>query len=94
MSRLRRLVLSDFFFFLSCRVVPTRRKLSDFEFATLARVRLERCKQHVFLLTAWVFLPDRWHAIIYTGTVHVPTETGSPIPPDRIILPADPRTKI
>ena len=65
MSRLRRLVLSDRFFFLSCRVLPTRPELSECEFATLARVMLERRKQHGFLLTAWVFLPDHWHAIVY-----------------------------
>jgi putative transposase len=65
MSRLRRLVLSDRFFFLSCRVLPTRRNLSEPEFATLAQVMSERRKQHGFLLTAWVSLPDHWHAIVY-----------------------------
>jgi REP element-mobilizing transposase RayT len=65
MSRLRRLVLSDRFFFLSCRVLPTRRNLSEPEFATLAQVMSERRKQPGFLLTAWVFLPDHWHAIVF-----------------------------
>ena len=65
MSRLRRLVLSDRYFFLSCRVLPTRRNLSESEFAVLAQVILELRKQHGFLLTAWVFLPDHWHAIVY-----------------------------
>ena len=65
MSRLRRLVLSDRFFFLSCRVLPTRRPLSEDGFAILARVIRERRQQHGFLLTAWVFLPDHWHALIY-----------------------------
>lgn len=65
MSRLRRLVLSDRFFFLSCRVLPTRRTLSESEFALLAQVMRERREQHGFLLTAWVFLLDHWHAIIY-----------------------------
>jgi putative transposase len=134
---------------------------------------LERRKQHGFLLTAWVFLPDHWHAIVYpsfpltlsrvleavkvgatlrinrrrgqrgvlrqgrffdralrtvreyhekvedihlnpvraglvqrpddwkwssghdyTGTVRAPAGAGSPIPVDRISLPADPRTRI
>ena len=173
MSRLRRLVLSDRFFFLSCRVLPTRQKLTEHEFAILARVMGERRKEHGFLLTAWVFLPDHWHAIIYTrfpltisrvlesikvgatlrinrgrgergvllqgrffdralrtvreyhekveyihfnpvkaglvgrpedwkwssvhddtGTVQAPAGAGSPIPVDRINLPADPRTRI
>lgn len=65
MSRLRRLVLPDRFFFLSCRVLPTRQKLTEHEFAVLARVLRERRKEHGFLLTAWVFLLDHWHAIIY-----------------------------
>src|SRR5271157_2221005 len=65
MSRLRRLVLSDRYFFLSCRVLPTRGTLTESEFATLAQVIRERRKQHGFLLTAWVFLPDHWHAIVY-----------------------------
>ena len=35
------------------------------EFECLARVIRERRKKHGFLLTAWVFLPDHWHAILY-----------------------------
>jgi hypothetical protein len=42
MSRLRRLVLSDHWFFITCRVLPRRRHLSDSEFATLAQVIAER----------------------------------------------------
>jgi hypothetical protein len=38
MSGLRRLVLSDRFFFLSCRVLPTRQNLSESEFTLLAQV--------------------------------------------------------
>ena len=173
MSRLRRLVLSDRYFFLSCRVLPTRGSLTESEFAILAQVIRERRKQHGFLLTAWVFLPDHWHAIVYpsfpltisrvleaikvgttlrinrrrgergvllqgrffdralhtvreyhekveyihlnpvkaglvlrpndwkwssvhdyTGSVRAPGGAGSPIPVDRISLPADPRTRI
>ena len=173
MSRLRRLVLSDRFFFLSCRVLPDRAHLSEQEFGILARVIRERREEHGFLLTAWVFLPDHWHAIIYppfpltisrvlesikvgatlrinrwrgergmllqgrffdralrtvreyhekveyihlnpvkagfvqrpddwkwssvhdyTGTLRAPAGAGSPIPVDRITLPADPRTRI
>jgi REP element-mobilizing transposase RayT len=65
MSRLRRLVLSDRWFFITCRVLPRRRHLSHSEFATLAQVIAERRAEHRFLLTAWVFLPDHWHAIFY-----------------------------
>jgi REP element-mobilizing transposase RayT len=65
MSRLRRLVLSDRWFFISCRVLPHRRVLSASEFADLARVIHERRSKHGFLFTARASLPDHWHAIIY-----------------------------
>jgi putative transposase len=64
MSRLRRLVLSDRFFFVSCRLGRGCEPLGEPEFEQLARVVRERREKHEFLLTAWVFLPDHWHAII------------------------------
>ena len=64
MSRLRRLVLSDRFFFLTVKLLPKRRPLDESQFALLARclsvVRLRR----QFQLTAWVLLPDHWHVIL------------------------------
>ena len=63
MSRLRRLVLSDRWFFITCRVLPPGSVLSASEFGLLARGIAERRAEHRFLLTAWVFLPDHWHAI-------------------------------
>jgi putative transposase len=65
MSRLRRLVLSDRFSFITCRVLRRRKTLGEAEFEPLARVVRERREQHGFLLTAWVFLPDHWHAIFF-----------------------------
>ena len=65
MSRLRRLVVSDRWFFVTCRVLPGRGNLSPSEFACLAQVIRERREEHGFLLTAWVLLPDHWHAIFY-----------------------------
>jgi putative transposase len=65
MSRLRRLVVSDRFFFVTCRLLPRRGKLQGSEFERLARVLRERREEYHFLLTAWVFLPDHWHAIIF-----------------------------
>ena len=65
MSRLRRLVFSDRFFFITCRLQPGRRKLWDSAFACPPRVIGERRRKHGFLLTAWVFLPDHWHAILF-----------------------------
>ena len=65
MSRLRRLVVSDRWFFITCRLLPKRRILSDSEFDTWAEVIDGRRAEHGFVLTAWVFLPDHWHAIFY-----------------------------
>ncbi|HEV2379951.1 MAG TPA: transposase [Terriglobia bacterium] len=65
MSRLRRLVLSDRYFFVTCNLLRGRLFLSENEFSLLARVISWRRKVHGFLLTAWVLLPDHWHAIIY-----------------------------
>ncbi len=39
--------------------------LSESEFDCLAQVIEARRKRHRLLLTAWVFLPDHWHAIFY-----------------------------
>ncbi len=52
MSRLRRLVLPDRYFFVTCRVLPRRRALGDAEFTSLARVIAQRRRKHAFLLTA------------------------------------------
>jgi len=72
MSRLRRLVLSDRYFFVTCRVLPERERLSEAEFALLAGSIQSRCTLHHFLLTAWVFLPHHWHAVVmppYPSTI-------------------------
>lgn len=42
MSRLRRLALSDKFFFISCRIHRLRRNLNETEFSILAEVIRER----------------------------------------------------
>lgn len=65
MSRLRRPFLADRFFFVTVRLLPHRPTLNEADFARLARsLRRSRAK-HGFLLTAWVFLPDHWHAIVF-----------------------------
>ena len=72
MSRLRRLALCDRYFFVTCKVLPEREGLSEADFALLAGSIQSRRTQHRFLLTAWVFLPDHWHAIVmppYPSTI-------------------------
>jgi len=64
MSRLRRLVLADRYFFVTCNLLRTRAVLNEDDFEILARVMQARREEHGFLLTAWVFLPDHWHAIL------------------------------
>jgi len=65
MSRLRRLVVSYRWFLITCRVLPWRGILTASEFACWGGVIHERRKKHGFLLSAWVFLPNHWHAIFY-----------------------------
>jgi len=75
---LRRLVLSGCYFFVTCKVSPERERLSEAEFALLAGSIQSRRTQHHFLLTAWVFLPDHWHAIImppYPSTISAVMES-------------------
>ncbi|HTG58536.1 MAG TPA: transposase [Terriglobia bacterium] len=65
MSRLRRPFLSERFFFLTVKLLPSCKNLADGDFACLARcLDAVRCRQR-FLVTAWVFLPDHWHAILF-----------------------------
>jgi putative transposase len=64
MSRLRRPFLTERFFFLTVKLLPKLRHLSERDFAVLARsLDTVRSRQR-FVLTTWVFLPDHWHAIL------------------------------
>jgi len=65
MSRLRRLYLSDRYFFITCCLAKTHPWLGNPEFQLLANSIYQARKNHHFLLNAWVFLPDHWHAIIF-----------------------------
>ena len=65
MSRLRRLVLSGRFFFVTCRLLHGHRLLGEPEFGLLAEPVRSRREAHGVLVMAWVFLPDHWHAILF-----------------------------
>jgi REP-associated tyrosine transposase len=68
MSRLRRLVVSDRYFFVTCnlhRDAQGTNRMSEEDFADLAAVITSTRESLKFLLTAWVFLPDHWHAVIF-----------------------------
>ena len=72
MSKLRRPFLSDRYFFITVRLLTRRAKLTDPDFALLARAFNRARALHSFYLTAWVFLPDHWHAIcepVYPVTI-------------------------
>jgi putative transposase len=62
-SKLRRPFLSDRYFFVTARLLERRAKLSETDFTLLARAFNRARALHDFYLTAWVFLPDHWHAI-------------------------------
>ena len=63
-SRLRRPFLSDRFFFITVRLLERRRKFGDADFEHLALAIRRARVEHPYLLTAWVFLPSHWHAIL------------------------------
>jgi REP element-mobilizing transposase RayT len=65
MSRLRRPFFSDRFFFVTVKLLPALQNLKEADFARLARSLHSSRAKRGFLLTAWVFLPDHWHAIIF-----------------------------
>ena len=63
-SRLRRPFLSDRLFFITVRLLERRRKFGDVDFERLALAIRRARVEHPFFLTAWVFLPSHWHAIL------------------------------
>jgi len=65
MSRLRRPFLYDRYFFVIVKFLASRHRLEERDYLRLA-IALARMRQKLrFALTAWFFLPDHWHAIIY-----------------------------
>jgi putative transposase len=62
-SRLRRPFLSDRYFFVTVRLLENRARLIDADFQLLALAINRARVAHPFFLTAWVFLPNHWHAI-------------------------------
>jgi len=62
-SCLGRPFLSDRYFFITVRLLRRRAKLTEPDFTLLARAFNRARALHPFHLTAWVFLPDHWHAI-------------------------------
>lgn len=65
MSRLRRPFLYERFLFVTVKLLSQRTRLDEEDFACLASSLARMRQKHGFLPTAWVFLPDHWHAIIY-----------------------------
>ena|SRR2546426_10824002 len=65
MSRLRRPFLHDHYIFATVDLLRSRGKLGERDYARLAIAMTPMRQKQRFLLTAWVFLPDHWHAIIY-----------------------------
>jgi len=62
-SKLRRPFLSNRYFFITVRLLKRRAKLTETDLTLLARAFNRARALHDFSLTAWVFLPDHWHAI-------------------------------
>ena len=65
MSRLRRPFLYDRYIFVTVHLLKLRTRLQEHDYQSLAQSLAKMREKHGFVLTAWVFLPDHWHAIIY-----------------------------
>ncbi|MGO8786552.1 MAG: REP-associated tyrosine transposase [Terriglobia bacterium] len=64
MSRLRRLLISEKIFFITCNVLPTRLPFVDADFVCLAdAIRGVRTRRK-FLFTGYVFMADHWHCLV------------------------------
>jgi REP element-mobilizing transposase RayT len=62
-SRLRRPFLSNRYAFITVRLLKRRNELGEADFRCLALACRRARVLHPFFLTAWVYLPDHWHAI-------------------------------
>ncbi len=62
---MRRPFLYDRYIFVTVDLLKSRVKLQEGDYERLALSLVGMRQKHGFLLTAWVFLPDHWHAIIY-----------------------------
>ena len=65
MSRLRRIAVSDRYFFVTSNLDRSRPFLTDPDVEDLAGAVPKARKAQGFWIIAWVFLPDHWHAVIY-----------------------------
>jgi REP element-mobilizing transposase RayT len=62
---LRRPFLYDRYICVTVKLLPSRGKLEERDYARLVIALVRMRQKRRFALTAWVFLPDHWHAIIY-----------------------------
>ena len=64
MSRLRRIAVSDRYFFITSNLAQKKTFLCEPDFRILCSAIADARKEQGFWVTAWVFLPDHWHAIV------------------------------
>jgi putative transposase len=64
MSRLRRLLVSDRVFFITCNLHRARLLFTEPDFVCLAEAFQGVRKRRGLLLTGYVFMPDHWHALL------------------------------
>ncbi len=75
MSRLRRPFLYDRYIFVTVDLLRWRAKLQEEDYGRLAPSLGRMRQKQGSLLTAWVFLPNHWHATIYPP--YPPFEPGA-----------------
>ena len=65
MSPLRRPFLYDRHIFVTVKLLPCRARPETQDYERLATSLARMRRKHGSVITAWVFLPDHWHAIVY-----------------------------
>jgi REP element-mobilizing transposase RayT len=75
-SRLRRLFLSDHYFFLTVDLLRSKSRLEESDFQLLASSIVRVRAKYGFALTAWVFLSDHRHAIVFWHFVFMVRKSG------------------
>jgi REP element-mobilizing transposase RayT len=65
MSRLRRPFLYEHYIFVTVDLLKLRTRLKEPDYERVAQSVKRMRERHGLFLTAWVFLPDHWHAIFY-----------------------------
>lgn len=79
MSRLRRVALTEKWFFITCNVSRTRDNFRTGDFDLLAGAFDRVRRRRAFFVTGYVFMPNHWHAMLGVPAGHLISQTMNAI---------------